>query len=63
MLVANGKKLGILTSGPNNILTHALKIFEHSDRIKAKGIVKHNAYFNIPKSSEVVEIDERKMLL
>ena len=62
-MTANAKKLGIPTSGPNDILTQALGTPEHPGRVRAKGPVKRNAYFDVPKSSKVVEMDEREMIL
>ena len=62
-MIANAKKLGIPTSGPNDILTQALGTPEHPGRVRAKGPVKRNAYFDVPKSSKVVEMDEREMIL
>ena len=62
-MTANAKKLGIPTNGPNNILTQALETPEHPGRVRAKGPVKRNAYFDVPKSSKVVEMDEREMVL
>ena len=61
-MTANAKKLGIPTSGPNDILTQALGTPEHPGRVRAKGPVKRNAYFDVPKSSKV-EMDEREMIL
>ena len=62
-MTANAKKLGIPTSGPNDILTQALGTPEHPSRVRARGPVKRNAYFDVPNSSKVVEIDEREMIL
>ena len=62
-MTANAKKLGIPTSGPNDILTQALGTLEHPGRVRAKGPLKCNAYFDVPKSSKVVEMDEREMIL
>ena len=60
---ANAKKLGIPTSGPNAILTQVLGTPEHPGRVREKGPVKRNAYFDVPKSSKVVEMDEREIIL
>ena len=62
-MTVNAKKLGIPTSGPNDILTQALGTPEHPGRVRAKEPVKRNAYFDVLKSSKVVEMDEREMIL
>ena len=62
-MTANAKTLGIPTSGLNDLLTQALGTPEHPGRVRAKGPVKRNAYFDVPNSSKVVEMNEREMIL